>query len=109
MSKPTHPPLPPNWTEREAWLYLAKCWRTPELHDNYPYVVAIVNGVKCQGICLSIERLTPIRTRWPMDDRLAREFRKACPSGYLYPRTLAGAKRRVALCLKFARQCGRKA
>lgn len=102
------------YTEREAWLYLAKVWSRSELWAG-AYIVKLY-GDHCYGLCNCIQQLhdnhgdISYDVAHSMYDAIESETEKQLGedtselAGYLWPTTLFGSKQRVKFCLAQARR-----
>lgn len=90
-------------TEREAWLWLADLWASPDMD-----ACVVIGGDQCTGLCRCIEVL-----RWAgrIDFRVYCGMRNRVDQlpnigdSYLkWPTDLAGARQRAAFCREQAEQ-----
>ena len=100
-------------TERQAWLYLARCWdrpfAQPRLAGERVSVGVLIQDTVTHGLCHSIWRLMYRPgghingdTRRKMSDRLYRAY--PYREGYFWPRTMRGAVTRAKVCRRFAKE-----
>jgi hypothetical protein len=94
-------------TEEALWLWLAKKWDKPVLSDaSFAKVMIQIGDSRCFGLCGSLSAIddSPIEQR--ARDRLLKITATIQPGRgaypFLFPKTAAGAKKRAALCRKFA-------
>lgn len=91
-------------SEREAWLLLAKLWRSANVDDEgdvYAYHHPDVEWGLCDSICnLFYRGEIDERTKASMKRQIPS---KRLPSNYAWPLTVAGARARVRFCVLQAR------
>jgi len=94
-------------TEIEAWKYLAKAWSSAE--PSYGEYVARIGTIPRECLCLCTWQLvingviSPHLERM-MDRKIRFEKKRIGADLYLYSTNAEGAKKRAALCRRFARQ-----
>ena len=92
-------------TERQAWLYLAKRWDKAFLSDGYTVTNVCddcTHGL-CQSLChLEDEGEIDSNTRLEMSSKIPKS---ADFAPYVWPMTIAGAKKRAAFCRRMAAKC----
>jgi len=91
--------------EREAWLYIARRWDRARRCSCDPHCtsfIAHIESFACEGICVCIDLMPDVDK--DVRERMAQKiYAVQHGSLFLYPRTLAGAKKRAAFCRKQAK------
>jgi hypothetical protein len=97
-------------TEKKAWLWFAEQWDDATTIKRKTFV--LVSGTKCYGICDCLDLLYYLASGYsitrPIYKKMFERLKKEIPdywTGYLFPRTKNGAKKRAELCRKLAGQC----
>ncbi len=96
-------------TELEAWKYLAKVWAGGE-ESEYGLHQVLINGNYLEDcLCLCTWRMKQQGMIYAyierqMDKKIGNEKIRLGAGNYIYDRDAEGAKKRAALCRKFARQ-----
>lgn len=99
------------WTERQAWLYLARRFASRGVKAFYGTWDILVFRRKSSGLCAGIFKLANLEkiseaTLEVMHEKIATEVMNKLGRsvGYLEPRTPKGHRARAKLCAKFAAQ-----
>jgi hypothetical protein len=95
--------------EHEAWIFLADKWDKPEVTDRrLGYYCIRIRGIRCDGLCNSIIiAATSNDVVGVMLNRLYKLGLKRQSNGFFFPLDRAGARKRAALCRRFAKMTAR--
>ena len=100
-------------TETQAWKYLAELWKSPKTCKYTGNSEATVSPSEggfssyglCSCVCFMEFEMISHKTR----NSMLQAINTTCAcGGYKWPLTAAGAKKRVAFCLKMAKRTKRK-
>lgn len=99
-------------TERQVWLKIAEAWDAAKVLAPRSYYVTIFNGYVMYGICPCIEQLVEEdKISFNLGEKMLAKIKAETGAGensWAFPHTKSGAKKRAALCRKFAKECPSK-